>query len=572
MHAVVLWRLLLSARLTLANLEHIDMKGSDVQYAPVPDFKLQPGDLETMAANIGKLRAKAEKAVKALMDAMAKSAPGTPVALMIALDEGQRLDELHRGSEKRRSGAQWGLYVLRRFQKAMSRHKRVVLPIMTGIDPATYAHPTEGKNIVLGIKGSEAIITLEDAHTVVQQCVQITARTKKNVDDNRYCRRGNFAEFNQGLLVLMMHPRMRPMIEAIERNLTPIQAAGTAALYSFKEENNRVMLLIAAALGTPIYLEKLNHDRALIEQHFALRYDPSDPNVAWPVMDCVVWRRLRPSSDVDDMFVISMSDPVNPKTFQDLSFTIISYYLQVYGPLLPELAHSCADNDPLVKAESRHTVNNLLQWLDLKKGTTPLKVEVLKLNDGESVMQPFKAGDRARNEQKTDHPHDDTPPTQYSAVTKEFKGYIKSLKVGCGVWVRCTTRSPLDYLLVVRASASTAFIRFVDAKHTHQLNQLYQSNQLNLNKLDRYIYDRLLPKAQMVHDELKRLLFMPLHITLEPFSNVHVAIVTNARDGVRATDAVVFCPTTFLFEPWTSYLYSDSIISKTEEEEEEEEE
>ena len=120
------------------------------------------------------------------------------------------------------------------------------------------------------------------------------------------------------------------------------------------------------------------------------------------------------------------------------------------------------------------------------------------------------------------------------------------------MWVRCSTRLPLDFLLVVRTSATTAFIRFVDAKHTHELNQ----------PLDRSVYDKMLPEAQTVHAELQRLLFTPLNITLEPFRNDHVAIVTNARKGVKPRGAVAFCPKTFIFEPWTSYLYSDLLILK----------
>ena len=541
MHAVVLWRLLLSARLTLANLQHLDVDDSDVQFAPVPDFKLQPGDLETMAANIGTLQAKAEEAVNDLMDAMTKRAPGTPVAVMIALDEGQRLDELHRGSKERRSGAQWGLYVLRRFQQAMSGHKRVVVPIMTGIDPMTYPVSSEGNNIVLGINGTEAIITLEDALTVVQQFVQNTAPTNELY-------RGDYADFRQGLLVLMMHPRMRPMIEAIRNNLKPADAADTVAWNELQEKKNRTMLLIAAALRAPISLRELTVDRSLIEQHVALRYAPNNPDVAWPVMDCVVWRHLCPSSDVDEMFGVSVNDPGNPKTFQDLAFFVIGYYLQVYGPLLLGL----------------DVQKTALSEVDKKpENPTPFEVKMLRLSDRESVMQPFNAGDRVlrNDEQKTNQPHDDTPSPQYNTVTERFKKSIGKLQVGCGVWVRCTTRSPLDYLLVVRTSATTALIRFVDAKHTHLLNRLKRS-----------IYESLLPKAQTVHAELQRLLFTPLHITLEPFESVHVFIVTNARDGVNARHAVAFCPTTFIFEPWTSYLYSDSLISTKEEEEEEEEE
>ena len=70
--------------------------------------------------------------------------------------------------------------MLRRIQREMSRHMHVVLPIMTGIDPTTYEHQSsEGKNIVLGFKGSEAIITVDDALKVAQSSAEETPATNQ---------------------------------------------------------------------------------------------------------------------------------------------------------------------------------------------------------------------------------------------------------------------------------------------------------------------------------------------------------------------------------------------------------
>ena len=194
----------------------------------------------------------------------------------------------------------------------------------------------------------------------------------------------------------------------------------------------------------------------------------------------------------------------------------------MYYPLLPDLAAIANTNADLCTK-----VLSLQRWLNTRSHP---RVKLVKLTDGESSVQPFT---RTRDN-----------------VTEKIEESIVTLEVGCGVWVRCTSNSPLDYLLVVRPSKTTAFVRFMDAKHTH-----------NCKQLDRSIYDDLLPKAQRVHAELQRLLFTRLKITLDPFKNTHVAIVTNAPDGVNSDGAVVFCPTTFFFEPWTSLLFKETFTS-----------
>jgi hypothetical protein len=120
--------------------------------------------------------------------------------------------------------------------------------------------------------------------------------------------------------------------------------------------------------------------------------------------------------------------------------------------------------------------------------------------------------------------------------------------------VRCSKDSPLDFMLVVLTSGPTAHVRFADAKKTHRPTEggLLQHAQAIEIELQR--------KARHVHAELERLVFKPKKITLEPFEPAHVAIATDAPTGANVAGATVLCPTTFVFEPWTSVLFSKTFV------------
>ena len=93
---------------------------------------------------------KVEVCLRALADAR-EAAGQKPLALLVALDEGQILDEL-KGCEpddKDRGGARWALRVLRELQTKALPCGVALVPICTGIPEVSLRDDTDGANIVL---------------------------------------------------------------------------------------------------------------------------------------------------------------------------------------------------------------------------------------------------------------------------------------------------------------------------------------------------------------------------------------------------------------------------------------
>ena len=94
---------------------------------------------------------KVEVCLRALADAR-EAAGQKPLALLVAVDEGQKLDLLE-GCEPCNTdggGARWALHVLRELQSRALPCGVALLPICTGINPeVSLGHNTDGANIVL---------------------------------------------------------------------------------------------------------------------------------------------------------------------------------------------------------------------------------------------------------------------------------------------------------------------------------------------------------------------------------------------------------------------------------------
>ena len=107
---------------------------------------------------------------------------------------------------------------------------------------------------------------------------------------------------------------------------------------------------------------------------------------------------------------------------------------------------------------------------------------------------------------------------------------------------------------MVLTSGQTAHVRFADAKQTPRPTEGGRPQDAQATEIE------LQRKARNVHAELERLVFEPQKITLEPFESAHVAIATDAPTGANGAGATVLCPTTFVFEPWTSVLFSETFV------------
>ena len=105
---------------------------------------------DTTDATRDLLLKKVEGCLRALADAR-KAAGQKPLALLVAVDEGQKLDELE-GCEPDSTGggARWALHVLRELRRTALSCGVALLPICTGMNPeVSLGDSTDGKNVVL---------------------------------------------------------------------------------------------------------------------------------------------------------------------------------------------------------------------------------------------------------------------------------------------------------------------------------------------------------------------------------------------------------------------------------------
>ena len=132
---------------------------ADAAVAAMPYAKMH-GD--TTVATRRLLLEKVEGCLRALADAR-KAAGQKPLALLVAVDEGQELDELA-GCEpdSKGGGARWALRVLRELQRTALSCGVALLPICTGINPeVSLGDGTGGKNVVLGEAGAVVMLPNE---------------------------------------------------------------------------------------------------------------------------------------------------------------------------------------------------------------------------------------------------------------------------------------------------------------------------------------------------------------------------------------------------------------------------
>ena len=108
---------------------------------------------------------KVEGCLRALADAR-KAAEQKPLALLVAVDEGQKLDVVAgcEPDDEDGGGARWALRVLRELQRTALSCGVALLPICTGINPeVSLRDDTDGMNMVLGEAGE--VVMLPDEWT-----------------------------------------------------------------------------------------------------------------------------------------------------------------------------------------------------------------------------------------------------------------------------------------------------------------------------------------------------------------------------------------------------------------------
>ena len=130
---------------------------ADAAVAAMPYAKMHGDTTATRDLLLGKV----DGCLRALADAR-KAAGQKPLALLVAVDEGQKLDELA-GCEpdSKGGGARWALRVLRELQRTALSCGVALLPICTGSNPeVSLRDGTGGKNVVLGEAG--AVVMLPD--------------------------------------------------------------------------------------------------------------------------------------------------------------------------------------------------------------------------------------------------------------------------------------------------------------------------------------------------------------------------------------------------------------------------
>ena len=133
---------------------------ADAAVAAMPYAKMH-GD--TTVATRRLLLEKVEGCLRALADAR-KAAGQKPLALLVAVDEGQELDELAgcEPDDEDGGGARWALHVLRELQRTALSCGVALLPICTGINPeVSLGDGTGGKNVVLGEAGAVVMLPNE---------------------------------------------------------------------------------------------------------------------------------------------------------------------------------------------------------------------------------------------------------------------------------------------------------------------------------------------------------------------------------------------------------------------------
>ena len=554
---VLLWRTIAASVATLGVLDNIDDPSSDVQRAPLPSWKPRSTqDLESMLTRRDVLWGMAVSNLAALMTAMPATS-GTR-AVLLALDEGHFLDKMYPGGPAERSGAQYALKTMRQLQQSVATHGHVLVPIMTGINPSSYEYdPSVGRNAVIGYTGDEALITVEDMRVVALQRAaaafeRLKLEAKKSLyytsdasndastDDQR------LVQLRRELLVLSAWPRVRQMVSAIDHNCDlELSLDGAGLVLGPKDKR---LLLIHGWLEKDLDLTTLD-DRSSVERYVPLRYT-TDATMAIPVLDSVVWPRI----DCTPIPVPSLSttETMRPIPFEMMFGSVAGFFLRVYGPLL---------GDPLIT--NAPSAQGLLRWLDL-----PQPVNGIFVDDqgGAEQIEGVPASTR----------HNDQWDCLSPYITRkviDLKQQGENVKLPCAMWVASGEDSPLDFLLLGLTSPNEAFVRFVDAKHSAD-PQLTHANDT---------YCELVNKAHSVHTKLMPLLKEAFNIELSTFDPVHVALATNrpgttvslprrspSRD-VRQTaqpmirsrprSAFVFAPDTFVLRPWTSFLFSDVLIS-----------
>ena len=131
---------------------------ADAAVAAMPYAKMHGDTTATRDLLLGKV----EGCLRALANAR-KAAGQKPLALLVAVDEGQKLDKLE-GCEpyENGGGARWALHVLRELQRTALSCGVALLPICTGINPeVSLGDGTDGMNMVLREAGAVVMLPNE---------------------------------------------------------------------------------------------------------------------------------------------------------------------------------------------------------------------------------------------------------------------------------------------------------------------------------------------------------------------------------------------------------------------------
>ena len=455
---------------------------ADAAVAAMPYAKMH-GDTTTVTRRL--LLEKVEVCLRALADARKGQ---KPLALLIAVDEGQKLDEVAGCvPDDKGGGARWALRVLRELQRTAWLHCVALLPICTGINPeVSLLDGTDGKNVVLEEAG--AVVMLPNEWR--DYCEEHLGKKTQGITDRPAVH----------AFYALLWPRARHVAKIAKSKNTFPETQEEPLRWSYpnreREEYDPREILKAAAdqtksdCGFPQNMVRYG-DVPVVDYcmftHFTEKLKLSTfVNVAAPQASAFLQNEPLALQNVCDL---ARSDSV----FEDFAFNVLVAFAALFYHEQPDQKH----------VPTHRWTKQLTNWMP--EGPATFK-----------FCGPLGPPKRR-------HPFTTTKEDRLSA---EFNVKLEMLqKMNDAIFLHCGGGGKMDFLLVkviaVEGTVRTLAVRFADAKHGQAPATTRRRTEFYFTELLRDITE----KAREVHAGLSALL--PKDYNLAAFDARHALMVTN---------------------------------------------